>query len=209
MRVVLLSDTHCQLSKVKVPDGDLLIHAGDLTYRGTVQEISQELTELSKLPHKHKVFICGNHDWLGERNPSLLKEIAKEKELIWLNHESIELEGLKIFGSAFTPEFCSWAFNVPRGEALKEKWSAIPDDTNVLITHGPPYGIQDACPDGRQVGCVDLLARLAQLNQLELSVFGHIHDSYGTSILKDKTFINASICNEQYKPVNEPIIINI
>jgi predicted phosphodiesterase len=145
MRIVALSDTHCRLRKITVPDGELLIHAGDLTFQGNIQEIGQELRELGRIAKRFKygcVFICGNHDWLGERNPALMKQIAIDEGLTYLDHSSVQIAGLNIFGSAYTPEFCNWAFNVNRAE-LASYWAAIPEETNILITHGGPMGILD------------------------------------------------------------------
>ena len=186
-----------------------MIHSGDLTYRGDIKEIATELNKLSKLQHEHIVLINGNHDWLGERNPSLMRQMCEDKGIIYLQHESVQIEGLNIFGSAFTPEFCSWAFNVPRGQALKDKWDLIPDNTDILVTHGGPYSILDACPDGRKVGCEELYKRVMELKSLKLHVFGHIHHSRGMIKINETTFINASNCDERYKTTNKPFVISI
>jgi len=219
-KIVCISDTHCQLTKFKIPDGDLLIHAGDLTYRGNVEEISKELKELGKIAKNFKygcVFICGNHDWLGERQPNFMKQIAIDEELLYLDHSSIVVEGLNIFGSAYTPVFGNWAFNVDR-KKLKKYWDQIPINTDILITHGPPMGIGDGVikinpMKGEQqiekVGCLELYKKIQKLNQLKLHVFGHIHQSYGITIFNKVNYINASICTESYKPLNSPIIIEL
>jgi Icc-related predicted phosphoesterase len=221
MKIVLISDTHCRLRKVEVPEGDLLLHAGDLTFRGDHEEIWQELRELGRIAKNFKhgcVFIAGNHDWLGERDPSLMKQMAIDEGLIYLDHSSIQIEGLNIFGSAYTPFFCNWAFNVYRGEALAEKWAQIPDNTDILITHGPPMGILDPVErfnkrtgevDIEHVGCEDLYSRIQQLKQLKLHVFGHIHLGYGQLKIGDITYVNASVCTESYKPINSPIVIEL
>lgn len=211
MKVVLISDTHCQIGKVNIPKGDILIHAGDLTYRGGIQETTKELVDLAKNfdNFKHIVLIDGNHDFLGEDYPEIMEKLCKIHGLTYLNHSSITLEGLNIFGSAFTPEFCDWAFNVPRGAALKRKWDQIPENTDILVTHGPPKGILDECPDGFKAGCEDLWNRVNQLANLKIHVFGHIHGGYGTQKMGNLTFVNASICTEGYKPTNKPIIIEL
>jgi len=221
MKIICISDTHCRLRKVKVPKGDLLLHSGDLTFRGDIQEISQELQELGRIAKNFKhgcVFICGNHDFLGERNPTLMKQMALDHGLTYLDHSSVEIEGIKIFGSAYTPEFCNWAYNVPRGAPLKAKWAQIPDDTNVLLTHGPAMGILDGVerfdPMTREseiehVGCYDLYDRIQELKQLQLHVFGHIHLGYGQVKKGNVTYINASVCTEEYKPLNVPITFEL
>lgn len=207
MKIVCISDTHCQLDKVKVPKGDLLIHAGDLTFQGKHDEVLKELKIIGSLPHKHKVLICGNHDWLGEWNPELMKSLCTDLGITYLNEESVVIDSIKIYGAPHQPEFCNWAFNVPRGKELAKIWSKIPDDTNILVTHGPPYGILDVAPRGEHVGCVDLLARIHNLPDLTHHIFGHIHCEYGTRTIGQVTYVNASTCTEEYKPLNKPIKI--
>jgi Icc-related predicted phosphoesterase len=155
--------------------------------------------------------ICGNHDWLGERNPQLMRQMCLDNGITYLEHSSVEIEGNVIFGSAYTPEFGGWAYNVPRGQPLKEKWAQIPDNTNILITHGPPMGILDVVPNPprKRAGCQDLYNRIQELKQLKLHVFGHLHMNHGYIKVNDITYINASICTEEYKPINEPIIFHL
>ncbi len=207
-RIVCISDTHCQLDKIAVPMGDILVHAGDLTYRGTVQEVSAELEKMKKLRHPLKILSFGNHDWLGERNYTLAKEMCEAAGVLLLNHEAATVAGIKFFGSAYTPEFHNWAFNVPR-DRLEPFWDDIPEDTQVLITHGPPRGILDKCPNGDLAGCDGLLARTQALPALTHHVFGHIHEGYGMTKLGNVTYVNASSCTGQYKPTNAPIIFDI
>jgi len=198
------------LNKVSLPDGDLLIHSGDATSVGQIIDIVKFNQELGGIKTKYKhgiIFIPGNHDFLFERNQQLARDIMTNAKV--LIDESVEIEGIKIYGSPWQPEFNNWAFNLPRGEALKQRWSTIPDDTNILVTHGPPYGILDKCPDGSLVGCEELYKRVFELKQLKLHQFGHIHHAWGTKQIDNITFINASICTENYKPTNKPWIINI
>ncbi len=211
MKVVCISDTHRQLEKVKVPLGDLLIHAGDLTGSGSEIQIISELDKLKDLSKGFSkvILISGNHDWLGERQPDLMRQLCKSRNITYLCHESTEFEGLNIFGSPYTPEFCNWAFNVPRGKALKDKWDQIPLDTNILVTHGPPYGVLDQLEDGARVGCQDLANRIKELKSLKLHVFGHSHSGYGSLNLDGVKYVNASICDEQYQTSNKPIIKEI
>jgi len=215
LKIVAISDTHCRLRNIKVPKGDLLLHAGDLTFRGNIEEISQELKELGRIAKDFKygcVLICGNHDWLGERNPELMQQMCKDEGLIYLDHSSVQIEGLNIFGSAYTPEFCNWAYNVPRGKPLQEKWAQIPDNTDILITHGPPHGILDTVIGRHPVehlGCKDLSNRIKELKQLKLHVFGHIHSGYGSVKIDETTYVNASTSTEEYKPTQKPIIVGL
>jgi Icc-related predicted phosphoesterase len=211
VKVVCISDTHCRLRKVTIPEGDILIHAGDLTFQGTVTEISQELRELERIAKNFKAvyYVAGNHDWLGEYNSSLLRQMCKDVGVTYLEDEWVVYEGLVVYGSPFQPEFCGWAFNLPRGEKLAQKWAQIPDKVDILVTHGPPHGILDKVPhDSEGVGCVDLFKRIMQVRP-QLHVFGHIHHSYGIKHFDGITFVNAAICTEQYRPTNAPIVIEL
>ncbi len=207
-RLVLISDTHCQLEKLQVPDGDILVHAGDLTYRGDIQTIAIELAKMKKLPHPTKLLICGNHDWLGEHNPSLMREMCTDAGVTYLDHEAITMASINFFGSAYTPEFYNWSFNVPRDE-LKPYWDAIPDNTHILVTHGPPRGILDKCPDGFLAGCDHLLKRTQELPNLTHHIYGHIHEGYGIKKVGNVTYINASGCTGNYKPTNPAVVLDI
>lgn len=203
IRIVLISDTHTYHDEVNVPDGDLLIHAGDATARGNIDEVSRFAQWFNALPHRHKIFVAGNHDWLYEKRPSLADTLVPS-----LHDKSIEIEGLKIHGSSWQPEFFNWAFNLPRGRSLAEKWALIPDDIDILITHGPPHGILDETIDGRFVGCRDLLKAVKRVKP-KIHVFGHIHNGYGTVEINGTRFVNASICDEQYRAINAPVVIDL
>jgi predicted phosphodiesterase len=195
-----LSDTHCAGSegKIEVPDGDLLIHAGDLTYRGTQGEVERELAWIDSLPHKHKVVVPGNHDWLFDPNrPAsfrgwLLPQGVSVDDLMSrfptitpLIDQSATIEGFKVYGSPWQPWFYDWAFNFPRHdpghETAKATWAKIPDDTQILVTHSPPRGILDLTYGGEdtRAGCPELWKRIEALDHLRLHVFGHLHESYG------------------------------
>ncbi len=204
MKIIAISDTHMQLEKVKIPEGDILIHAGDLTYNGTLREMTKELTKLEKFKNKVKdiVIICGNHDWLGEKEPGVMKMLCEERGITLLQHESAVIQGFKIFGSPYTPEFFSWAFNVPR-EDLAAKWEAIPEGTDIVISHGPPKGILDKTPSGEEVGCEALYKRLLKVKPYA-HIFGHIHRGYGILTLNETKYVNASICDENYQITNLP-----
>jgi len=220
MKLTLISDTHCRLRKIIVPESDLLLHAGDLTFQGNVQEISQELRELGRIAKNFKhgcILTPGNHDRLFENNWALAKQMCEDEGIKVLHQEGIEVEGLKIWASANSPAFCNWAFNVDRLEIAKY-WAEIPDDTHVLITHGPPMGILDGVErfNGKlcefeieHVGCYALKERISELKQLKLHVFGHIHGGYGKLQVGDITYVNASNCTEQYRPTNPPIIVEL
>lgn len=115
---------------------------------------------------------------------------------------------VRIYGSPWQPEFCGWAFNLPRGPLLAAKWQAIPEDTDILITHGPPLDILDRNRGDERTGCADLAQHVKRVRP-RLHVFGHIHDSYGTLVLDGTTFVNACACDYDYEPVNPPIVVEL
>lgn len=205
-RLVLISDTHCLHDGLDIPDGDILVHAGDLTNRGTVSEVADFSTWLKGLPHKTKIVIAGNHDFCFENAANVCRDILGP--IIYLQDESVQIDGLKFYGSPWQPTFFNWAFNLDRGEQIAQKWALIPEDTEILITHGPPFGILDRTREGLAVGCEDLLERLSVINP-KLHVFGHIHEGYGVSERRGTIFVNASIRNRNCNPINPPIVIDL
>lgn len=211
MRLIALSDTHCQLAKVQIPEGDILIHAGDFSYRGSLTEVNRELNVLASFKHrfKHIVLIPGNHDFIFEQQPALMKQICTDLGLTCLIHEPATLEGINFFGSGYTPFFHNWAFNVQRGADLAKKWSEIPMETQVLITHGPVMGILDyVITSCEHVGCEDLSKRVMVVKP-QYHICGHIHCEYGTVKHGATTYINASTCNEDYEIINPAIEFEI
>lgn len=219
MRIVCMSDTHCLQHNFKVPEGDLIIHAGDFSSIGTDREVRKFAKWFRGLPHPHKVVIAGNHDRFFERQPEIARSYL-EPDIIYLEDSGCEIGGLKFWGSPWQPEFERWAFNLPRnGVKLLEKWAMIPADTDVLITHGPPSGVLDQVrpritawgmpEDGSgPLGCEQLAARVACVRP-KLHVFGHIHDGYGQITQDGTTFVNASVCDEDYRPMNRPIVVEL
>lgn len=207
MRIVCLSDTHNCNEEIDVPGGDILIHSGDATIRGTIDEIVLFNEWFAKLPHKHKIFVAGNHDWLFETNPKLAQSLL-DTNINYLQDSFVEIEDLKIYGAPWQPWFFDWAFNLRRGEPLAEKWKLIPNDTDILITHGPPNGILDQTPAGDFAGCEELRSRVEEIKP-KLHIFGHIHCGYGRAEKFSVKFVNASNCDEAYEPSNHPIVIDL
>lgn len=214
MKIVCLSDTHNCNAQIDVPDGDILIHAGDATIRGTQAEVQDFLQWFSALPHEHKIFVAGNHDRLYETDNQFARRLTADFKIEYLQDSFIEIENLKIYGSPWQPRFYDWAFNLNRGAELAEKWKLIPDDTDILITHGPPNGILDEVPRKYWVentGCEELRKKVGELSKknLKLHIFGHIHCGYGQTEKFGVKFINASNCDESYEPTQPPIIVNL
>ncbi len=207
-RIVTISDTHSRHQKIKsMPEGDILIHSGDATERGGIDEIVAFNEWLGTLPYLHKIFVAGNHDWLFERSPQFAPTLMSNAHYLLDNF--IEIEGLKIYGAPWQPRFFDWAFNVDRGAAIAQKWQMIPDDIDVLITHGPPHGILDEVAYRHEhVGCEELLPVVHRIKP-RAHIFGHIHSGYGMVEQNGIKFVNASICNEAYQPVNAPIVFDL
>ena len=215
MKIVCLSDTHNCNGQIEVPDGDLLIHAGDATIRGTEREVEEFLAWFGGLPHRHKIFVAGNHDWLYERENRRARRLTANFGITYLQDSAIAIEGLKIYGSPWQPRFFDWAFNLSRGAEMAEKWRLIPDDIDILITHGPPHGILDEVPRKyrtENAGCEELRKRVEEISKfdkLKLHIFGHIHCGYGQAEKFGVKFVNASACDEQYEPTQPPIVVDL
>jgi Icc-related predicted phosphoesterase len=211
MKIVAISDSHERHQFVKLPEGDVLVHSGDFTFRGEFNAVANFASWMSQQDFKHKVVIAGNHE-LTFADPQIrpiMINLLKEAGCIYLEDSSVEIDGKLFYGSPWQPRFFDWAFNVDRGPQIAQKWAAIPENTNVLITHGPPHGIlDDTIRDGSQ-GCKDLAERIADLKNLKAHIFGHLHHGYGITNINETCFINASICTDNYIPSNKPISIEI
>ena len=211
MRLAIISDTHglhCRIPAV--PDGDVLIHAGDLVRGRSLTEVAEFFQWFQALPHEHKIVVAGNHAFAFEQQPMLAEGLVPAG-VHYLRDTGLTIDGLKFWGSPWQPWFLDWAFNLERGAELAAKWAMIPDDTDVLVTHGPPHGILDLTWDypNKHVGCEDLLARIGQLWQLRLHAFGHIHEAYGQEEHGAVRYVNASICTIEYLPINAPVVIDL
>jgi predicted phosphodiesterase len=205
LRLVCLSDTHNRHDHLRVPDGDVLLHAGDFTGRGTPREIAAFGAFLARLPHRSKVVIAGNHDFLFQDESERARELLGD--VTYLEDSPAEVAGLRVWGSPWQPWFHDWAFNLPRGAALAEKWALVPAAVDVLVTHGPPHGILDRTSDGRRVGCEELAAARARIRP-RLHLFGHIHEAYGTHRADGILSVNACNCDLGYRPVNPPVVLD-
>jgi len=206
---------------VKVPEGDVYIHCGDISFRGELDIIRSYCNWVKELPHKSKLQINGNHE-VGIRYGSkrdVVLQMFRDAGLSYLENDGIEIDGTYFWGSPITPEFCGWEFMEPRGKGMAKVWEKISEKTNVIICHGSPYGILDQVPTGipghkESVGCEELLKRinvLKPLGHLKAVCFGHLHrDNNEPPVEIDGIkFCNASICNNAYQPTNSPIAIDI
>lgn len=205
-----ISDTHNQHKLIDVPNADIILHSGDCTGTGTTKQIREFCEWYGSLPHKHKILIAGNHDWGFEENMFKHRKICEDYGIVYLQDSGCEIDGINIYGSPQTPEFCNWAFNCwkTKEEWLEDKtrgnwgkgynfigkfWDKIPSNTDIF----PPFGIMDKCPES--VGCKLLLEKVKEIKPA-FHIFGHIHEGRGEEVINETTFINASSLDGKYAP---------
>ena len=212
VRICAISDLHAYQDRVQVPKCDLLIVAGDITDRGEYEQTTNFNIWASKLQESglvgEVVCIAGNHDLTAQRDPKTWRTLLKD--VTYVEDEEIERFGLRIYGSPWTPAFFKqhWVFNAERGAEIQEHWDKIPEGLDVLITHGPAYGLCDLTPRGERVGCLNLRDTLLA-KKPRVHICGHIHGGYGMGMLGNTLCLNAAICTETYKPTNQPLVIDL
>lgn len=215
MKIIAISDTH--MSHPELPKGDILIHAGDFSYRGTLPECNDFFTWIDNIKknYRYVIFCSGNHDFLPQTDPGLFKSLIPEG-VVYLQDELIEIEGLKIYGTPWTPKFFNWAFMKERGTEINKVWDKIPEGIDILISHGPCQGILDNVPKNfletefENVGCRDLRNQVLNRIKPKLMISGHIHYDGGKSrSIENTDFYNCSVMSESYTLVNSPTIIEI
>lgn len=224
MRITVISDTHTRHGLIPMedlPGGDLLIHAGDIMNSGyNRNDIWDFLHWYHSIPgYDAKVFIAGNHDRMFQNHPEDVEEwLNKFLDIDYLQDDEVVLyfdgpngehpeDNIRIYGSPWQPEFYSWAFNLPRGGIeIAGKWEAIPDNTDILITHSPAFGTLDTVV-GRpwdSLGCELLAERIERLRP-KIHVCGHIHSGYGYEFKDGTHFFNASVLDERYEYTQKPM----
>lgn len=213
-RIIVISDTHGYHRDIDIPWGDVLIHCGDVTGHNYIEEVEDFNYWLGNLPHKYKIVIAGNHD-------GCLEKIGYEASSIYLSNAiylenngttiNIKDKKYKIWGSPITPTFMDWYFMADRGERIKKYWDNMPNNLDILITHGPAHGILDEVrPAWKRghLGCEEL-TKAINIVKPKFHLFGHIHDGYSIKKNNNTLFVNASTCNEDYEPINSPVVIDI
>lgn len=244
MTITFLSDTHTKHNEITINPCDIFCFTGDATKVGSLADFVSFLDWLRNVPAKHIVWIGGNHDKSLDKQLMLntiqdpitkllrqqlynnVQELIKDlpKHIHYLNDSGVIIEGINFWGSPVTPMFgVDWAFNKIRGKNIADIWAKIPKNTNVLLTHGPPFGILDYVQNRQKthpnepnhVGCQDLLNRIKHfLPNLKLHVFGHIHSNYGmvkqnVSLNRQITFINSCLLDNRYNFVTkQPITVD-
>jgi Icc-related predicted phosphoesterase len=213
MKLVCISDTHGKHEQIRdLPDGDILICAGDFTMRGGFHEITRFNAWLGHIRPKYKeiVVVAGNHE--VSLDPKHRRYDPSCQNLItnahYLENGWVVAEGRTVWGSPYSPAFCGWGFQNHSREDAAAMWASIPDSVDIIVTHGPPHGFGDLLMDGNRVGCPDLFARVMQVRPKAV-VSGHIHFSHGIKCFDGITFVNASTCDESYVPANPPIVLDI
>lgn len=201
MKIVAISDVHNLWHKLTIPECDVLISAGDYSSRGQPEVVEAFHKWMDKQPADVLVSVQGNHELWVEKNFDEARDIVHKinKRIHFIAEDGVDIDGVKLWGSAITPTFFNWAWNRNRGDAIKAHWDKIPDDTEILVTHGPPFGILDKLSSGESVGCADLRTRIDKLNKLKTHIFGHIHPGSGEYDYESVKFVNAAIVNDQYK----------
>ena len=210
--IVAMSDTHGRHSNLKVPDGDVLIHAGDFCRYGSREDVNQFAEWFNEFPHRWKIVIAGNHDIALQKYLGYSQIFGLFDITYLLDTWTLLQGGPKIWGSPFTPPFQSWAFMLEE-DALARKFAMIPDDADVLVTHGPPAGVMDFTDlEGEYAGSHALLARVEQLTddfsgRPLVHIFGHIHERWGQEEGGGYRAYNVAICDFKYNPVNPCTVI--
>ena len=207
MRIIAISDTHGLHEELVLPDGDMIIFAGDMCGWGHgISDIISFGDWIYDQPHKYKIVIAGNHDWTFQDDYYMSKSLLED--ITYLQDDMVEIEGIKIYGSPWQPTFFNWAFNLDRGDEISRKWDLIPDETDILVTHGPPMGHLDwNNTKTDRVGCYDLNRAVKRVKP-RYHIFGHIHNYHGIEETDGTTFINASNCNDRYVIKYDPIVID-
>jgi Icc-related predicted phosphoesterase len=191
---------------VEVPDGDILIHAGDFTmFSKSMSAIADFNTWLGELPHRHKILTYGNHEFFVEADPSRRSMLTNALVLV---NEGTEIEGLRIWGSPVTPLY-GGAFGLSSQEDRKRLYAQIPEGTDILVTHGPPFGILDSAPhSGLHSGCRELLDAVMRVRP-KLHVFGHVHGAHGIFQTKPTIFVNAAMRGANGDLDHSPIVLQM
>ena len=219
MKLICISDTHGKHEQTGLqfgdPHGDVVVCAGDISSVGGEEEVREFCEWFADLPIEHKVLVAGNHDFYFARFHIIAMGMCDALGITYLEDSGATIDGVKFWGSPWTPWFNDWAFNAQRGKEIKQHWDLIPDDTDVLVTHGPPYGCLDRpnapwLPShGASLGCEELAKAVLRVKP-KLHVFGHIHSGRESPSIESETiFVNASICTERYQATNNPTEVKI
>lgn len=200
--IVCISDTHELHREVDVPLGDILIHAGDFTmFSKSIAAIVDFNEWLGELPRCHKIVVPGNHEFFLETDPAKRRLLSNATVLI---NESVTVMGLEIWGSPVTPLY-GRAFGRSSVKDRAALYASIPEDVDVLVTHGPPYGVRDGSTHQGDPELLDVVRRLKPM----LHIFGHIHGTSGVVNTDDTLFVNAALLGSGGGIESHPIALRL
>ena len=210
MKIALMSDTHLlhRKFKIRLPEAEMVIHSGDATWEGKLDELACFADWFRNLPYKKKIFVAGNHDAIFQQNRTLAQSMLGDG-VIYLEDDLVEIDGLRIYGSPWQPAYGNLAFNLPRGNPLAQKWHKIPKNVDILVTHGPPLRMRDLTAEGEHAGCGDLYEAVVRRVKPRLHVFGHVHNAYGIVAQGRTLFVNAAIAGMDHKPSHGVIVVEV
>jgi len=213
VKICMISDTHEQHSRLQIPECDVLIHAGDITGKGALQKLNAFNTWVSNLLEEgtvgEVVYIAGNHDLSLEDNREVAEGILTAGD--YLNNNLTYIGSadnmLCVFGIPNTLAFYDWAFQSDE-QGLERLFNNIPDDIDILVTHGPPRFVLDKNNEGIHCGS-NALHSWIESYQPRLVVCGHIHEGHGIALIGNTLVVNASTCTSDYRPNNQPIVLEL
>ena len=206
MKLIVLSDNHTNYD-FETPEGDVLIHCGDFTDTGKPSEIEKFRDYLKEQPHRHKLFIFGNHEKVDREVKYWIDYLEDGTGATCIHEKLVCINGINFFGSSYTPKFMNWAFMQTDG-TRKRYWENMVEDMDVLVTHGPPRGIMDKIESGIEIGC-EYLRKFVDRVKPKYHFFGHNHAGAGIQTNSDTLFINAALLTEHYQKFRPPIVVNL
>jgi calcineurin-like phosphoesterase family protein len=213
IRIIAISDTHGFHRFVDIPEGDVFVHAGDITMDGEIETIADFVDWLAWLPHKYKIVVPGNHDRCFDISQTKYDGSASARfdrprvHLLVDRTLTLEVgtEKLKVYGAPWVPNLSSWAF----WDRNYDKFEYAPRDIELLVTHGPPFGIRDDDAMDTHFGSPHIVRYLNRCPMLKAHIFGHVHQGYGMGKRGEILFANAATCDRNYDPVNAPLVIDV
>lgn len=214
MKIVCTGDFHGQFpADGEMPEGDVLVFAGDIGLNiGTTRHAHSiedaiapfdDWLDRQQLSYNLIVGIAGNHDRLLEEAP----EVGRQLNWDYLHDSGLVYDGVKFWGAPWSNKFFDWAF-MGNETQLAERWALIPDDTDVLITHGPAYGVNDLAQGRTNVGSKTLRERILEVRPL-LHVSGHIHEARGVDLIGGTVCVNPSYVDGGYRPGHAPVVLDL
>lgn len=205
-RIVALGDSHGQHKRIKMPPGDILVHCGDFSNHGDQQNLLNFNQWLGELDYPIKLVTPGNHDGFTQRDLLLSKALFTNATL--LIDESIEVKGYKFYFSPWTPEFLNWSWMKPRDQ-MNQVWDKVPEDIDVLVTHGPPKDILDVVPrpSGFHAGCEKLYEQVTSRIRPAIHIFGHLHGGHGYHRHGETDYYNVSCLDDNYNMYPNPVTV--